>query len=702
MSETKAVTYERRGGVGVILVKNPPVNALSAAVRKGLQDCLAEGNADAGVTALVLAGDARTFIAGADIREFGKPPSGPGLNDVNAAYETNKKPVIAAIHGTALGGGLEVALSCAARVAIASAKVGLPEIILGLLPGAGGTQRLPRVVGPAAALEMVTSGRHVSAKEALALGVVDKIVDGKDLAALIDGACAFAAEYAKKPAQPPVSQRQDKIKPGSYPADLFEKARADFGKRARGQDAPQRCIDAVEAGATLPFEQGLARERELFLTLMGKPQSRSKIHAFFSEREAGKVPGVDDKTPVRPIRRVAVIGAGTMGGGIAMNFVNVGIPVVQLEMSQEAMERGRKIMAGNWKAQVDRGRLSQAEMDKRLGLITPAFDYEAIADCDMVIEAVFEEMDIKKQVFTKLDQVMKPGAILATNTSTLDVNEIAAVTKRPQDVIGLHFFSPANVMRLLEIVRGDKTAPDVLNTSMKVARQISKLPVVVGVCDGFVGNRMLARYGAQAQRLVEEGASPAEVDRALTNFGLAMGPFAMGDLAGLDVGWRIRKRRAAEGRGESNAPITDAICELGRFGQKTGAGWYKYEKGSRTPIPDPEVEKVINEAREKHQMRPRKISDEEIVKRCMYALVNEGALILEEGKAYRASDIDAIYLNGYGFPAWRGGPMFDAENNGLENVLADIKAFAKTDPASWKPAPLLEKLVADKKSFYGK
>jgi 3-hydroxyacyl-CoA dehydrogenase len=697
-----AVTYERRGTVGVILVKNPPVNALAAAVRQGLADCLAQGNADAGVTAMVLAGDGRTFIAGADIREFGKPPSGPGLNDVNASYETNKKPVIAAIHGTALGGGLEVALSCASRVAIASAKVGLPEINLGLLPGAGGTQRLPRVVGPAAALEMVTSGRHVPAKEALSLGVVDKIVEGNDLAALIDGACAYAAEYAKKPAQPPVSQRQDKVKPGSYPADLFTKARADFAKKARGQDAPQRCIDAVEAGATLPFPQGLAKERELFLTLMGKPQSRSKIHAFFSEREAAKVPGVDEKTPTRPIKKVAVIGAGTMGGGIAMSFANAGIPVVQLEMTQEAHDRGRKIISGNWKSQVERGRLSQEEMDKRLSLITPVLDYKDIADCDMVVEAVFEEMDIKKQVFAKLDTVMKPGAILASNTSTLDVNEIAAVTKRPQDVVGMHYFSPANVMRLLEIVRGDKTAPDVLKTAMDIAKKTAKLPVVVGVCDGFVGNRMLARYGAQAQRLIEEGAMPWDVDRALTNFGLAMGPFAMGDLAGLDVGWRIRKRRAAEGKGESSAPITDAICELGRFGQKTSGGWYNYDKGSRTPIPSLEVEKIITEAREKHQMRPRKISDEEIVKRCMYALVNEGALILEEGKAYRASDIDAIYLNGYGFPAWRGGPMFDAEIIGLDKVLADIKDFAKSDPKAWKPAPLLEKLVAEKKSFYGK
>jgi 3-hydroxyacyl-CoA dehydrogenase len=697
---TKAVTYERRGAVGVILVKNPPVNALSQAVRQGLRDCLHEGLKDAGITALVLAGDGRTFIAGADIREFGKPPQPPGLNEILAEYESAKKPVVAAIHGTALGGGLEVALSCASRVILSTGKVGLPEVKLGLLPGAGGTQRLPRVAGPAVALEMITSGRHVGAKEALANGIVDHVVEGKTLDELIAGAVAFAADYAKKPAQPPVSQRLDKVHPGSYPADLFEKARADFNKRARGQHAPQRCIDAVEAGTTLPFDKGLARERELFLTLLGSDQSRALIHAFFSEREANKVPGVDDKTPIRPVKKVAVIGAGTMGGGIAMSFANVGIPVLQLEMSKEAMERGRKTMAGNWKSQVERGRLKQEEMDKRLGLISPVYDYKDIADCDLVIEAVFEEMDVKKDVFSKLDAVMKPGAILASNTSTLDVNAIAAVTKRPQDVVGLHFFSPANVMRLLEIVRGDKTAPDVLSTSMQVAKQIGKVPVVVGVCDGFVGNRMLARYGAQAQRLIEEGAMPWDVDRALEGWGLAMGPFRMGDLAGLDVGWRIRKRRAAEGNTETSAFIADAICEKGRFGQKTGAGWYKYE--GRNAVPDPEVEKIITEAREAHQIRPRKISDDEIVKRCMYALVNEGAVILEEGKAYRASDIDTIYLNGYGFPAWRGGPMFTADLAGLDKVLADIESFAKTDPKSWKPAPMIEKLAREKKGFFSK
>jgi 3-hydroxyacyl-CoA dehydrogenase len=694
------VTYERRGNIGLITVKNPPVNALSAGVRQGLRDACAKGNADKDVVAMVLVGDAKTFIAGADIREFGKPPQPPGLNEVNADLEASKKPIVAAIHGTALGGGLEVALSCTARVARSDAQVGLPEVKLGILPGAGGTQRLPRVAGPAVALDMITSGRFVRAKEALGNGIVDKVVEGSDQGKLIEAASAYAAELAKGGRPAPVSQRQDKVKAGSFPANLFDTARADFNKKAKGQHAPQRCIDAVEAATKHPFAQGLERERELFMTLHQQPQSKALIHAFFSEREAGKVPGVDDNTATRPIKKVAVIGAGTMGGGIAMSCVNVGIPVVQLEMSQEAMERGRKIMAGNWKSQVERGRLKQEEMDKRLGLITPAFDYNDIADCDLVIEAVFEEMDIKKEVFRKLDAVMKPGAILASNTSTLDVNEIAAVTKRPQDVIGLHFFSPANIMRLLEIVRGDKTGADVLATSMKFGRTIQKMPVVVGVCDGFVGNRMLARYGAQGQRLIEEGAMPWDVDRALESWGLAMGPFRMGDLAGLDVGWRIRKRRAAEGVKELGASIADAICEKGRFGQKTGKGWYKYE--GRNAIPDPEVEQIINETREKHQMRPRKISDEEIVKRCIYALVNEGARILEEGKAYRASDIDVIYLNGYGMPAWRGGPMHYANEIGLDKVLSDIKEFAKADPKAWRPAPLLEKLVKEKKGFFGK
>jgi 3-hydroxyacyl-CoA dehydrogenase len=698
MTTPSPVIYERRGTIGLITVKNPPVNALSAAVRKGLMDCVAQGNADKDVVAMVLVGDAKTFIAGADIREFGKPPQPPGLNEVNAAYEASGKPVVAAIHGTALGGGLEVALACAARVMRVDAQVGLPEVKLGILPGAGGTQRLPRVAGPAVALDLITSGQFVRAKNALQHGIVDKVADTHDQTKLIEEACAYAASLAGKSPKP-VSQRQDKVAPGSFPADLFDKARTDFNKRAKGQHAPQRCIDAVEAATKLPFAQGLERERELFLTLLGKPQSKALIHAFFAEREAAKVPGIDADTKTRPIKKVAVIGAGTMGGGIAMSFVNAGIPVTLMEMKQEFLDRGLKIMAGNWKSQVDRGRMTQADMDRRMGMLTPTLKNSDLADADLVIEAVFEDMNIKKEVFKGLDKIAKKGAILATNTSTLDIDEIAAVTSRPQDFVGLHFFSPANIMRLLEIVRGAKTSPEVLATSMSIARAIGKMPVVVGVCDGFVGNRMLARYGAQAQRLIEEGAMPWDVDRALQSWGLAMGPFAMGDLAGLDVGWRIRQRRALEGKTETSAVIADAICEKGRFGQKTGKGWYKYTPGSRTPEPDPEVEQIIKEAREKHQIRARAISDEEIVKRCLYALVNEGAQILEEGKAYRASDIDVIYLNGYGFPAWRGGPMHYAQEVGLDKVLADINEFAKADAKAWKPAALLEKAVREKKAI---
>ncbi|HYC05420.1 MAG TPA: 3-hydroxyacyl-CoA dehydrogenase NAD-binding domain-containing protein [Azospirillaceae bacterium] len=689
------VRYERRGAIGLILVENPPVNALSHAVRQGIVDGLNQGLADAGAKALVLAGSGRTFMAGADISEFGKPLAQPDLGEVLRQLETSTKPVVAAIHGTALGGGLETALSCNYRVAVAKAQVGLPEVKLGILPGAGGTQRLPRLVGAKAALDMITTGNPIPAAKAKELGILDAVVEGDDPVA---GAIAFAEALDPAARHPRVRDREDRVAADKGSA-AFQEKRAELDKVARGQHAPQRCVDAVEAAFTLPFDQGLERERELFMQCLQHPQSKALIHVFFAERQVSKIPDVPADTPTRPIARAAVLGSGTMGGGIAMCFANAGIPVTILDLNKDALDRGLTIIGKNYAGTVAKGRLSQVDMEKRLALITPTTSYDDLKDADIIVEAVFEEMEIKRTVFRELDRVAKKGAILATNTSTLDIDAIANETKRPEDVIGMHFFSPANVMRLLEVVRGAKTSKDVIATAMQIGKKIGKVSVLVGNTDGFVGNRMLAYYGTETQNLIEEGALPQQVDKALTEFGLAMGPFAMYDLAGIDVSWRIRQRRLAEGMPYGSA-LLDRLYLMDRYGQKTSAGWYRYEKGSRAPIPDEHVETMIRNHREVHGITPRDISDEEIVKRSIYALVNEGAKILEEGFALRASDIDIVYLYGYGFPAWRGGPMKYAELVGLESVLEDIRGFqAKYGDAVWKPAPLLERLVAEGKTF---
>ncbi|MEQ9045278.1 MAG: 3-hydroxyacyl-CoA dehydrogenase NAD-binding domain-containing protein [Sneathiellaceae bacterium] len=680
-----AVTLERDGNVGVIAVRNPPVNALSQAVRQGLKDCVAAAAADPAIEAMVILGDGRTFIAGADIREFGKPMAEPGLIEVLDLIEDSAKPVVAAIHGTALGGGLEVALACHYRVAVPAGQVGLPEVKLGLLPGAGGTQRLPRVVGPQVALEMITSGNPIRAARALEVGVVDAVVEE-----LQAGAVAFAAEKAAKGGpHPKISANDDKVK-GTDPA-LFVGFRKSIEKRARGFFAPWRCIDAVEAGCTLPFPEGMKRERELFEQCMNSPQRKGQIHAFFAEREVTKIPDVPKDTPVAPLASAGVIGAGTMGGGIAMNFANAGIPVTILDSSQEALERGLGIIEKNYASSVKRGGMTQAQADKALGLIGRSQAMADLGKADVIVEAVFEEMGLKKKIFGELDRIAKPGAILATNTSTLDIDEIAAATGRPEAVIGTHFFSPANVMRLLEVVRGAKSSKETIATAMDLGKKLRKISVLVGNCDGFVGNRMLNPYTREAAFLVEEGATPSQVDKAIYEFGFAMGPFAMGDLAGLDVGYKVRQAREPKRNKDMRySPVADRIVEMGRHGQKTGAGYYTYAEGSRTPVPDPEIEKLIRDTAKEQGIEQREISDEEIVERLVYALVNEGAKCLEEGMALRASDIDVIYCNGYGFPVYRGGPMFYAQEVGLAEVLDRIEAFrARHGDLLWKPADQL-------------
>ncbi|MEK7445468.1 MAG: 3-hydroxyacyl-CoA dehydrogenase NAD-binding domain-containing protein [candidate division NC10 bacterium] len=692
---TSPVEYQRRGSVGVITINNPPVNALSVAVRQGIADGLSQAIADPQARAVVIIGGGRTFIAGADIREFGKPLQPPDLNEVIRRIEQSPKPVVAALHGTALGGGLEVALGCHYRCAVAAAQVGFPEVKLGLLPGAGGTQRLPRVAGIEAALKMITSGNPIPAAQAAALGLVDEVVPGD----LLDGAVA-SAERLVAEGRPlrKISEMQDKVA-GVAPA-VFDESRKGLARSARGFEAPQRCVDAVQAAATLPFAEGLKRERELFAGLMQGTQSKAQIHIFFSEREIAKIPDVPKETPVTPIRSAAVIGAGTMGGGIAMNFANAGIPVRVLEMSQEALDRGLAVVRKNYAATVEKGRLSQKDMDTRMSLISSTLSYDEIGSADIVVEAVFEKMDVKKQVFGILDRAARPDAILATNTSTLDIDAIAGATSRPGQVIGTHFFSPANVMRLLEIVRGARSSKETIATAMELARKIRKVGVLVGNCDGFVGNRMLHGYAREAEFLLEEGALPQQVDKVIYDFGLPMGPFTMGDLSGLDVGWLIRKGKAAtRPKHLRYSPIGDRICEMGRLGQKTGAGWYRYEKGSRAPVPDPEIEALIVKTSQEQGIERRQISDEEILKRCMYPLINEGAKILEEGIALRSSDIDVIYIYGYGFPVYRGGPMFYADTVGLDRVYEDICAFHKAHGEFWQPAPLLERLAREGKRF---
>jgi len=690
---TQSVDLAGHGRVAVLTVDNPPVNALSQHVRKGLHDGIKQATADGAVQAIVIVCAGRTFIAGADITEFGKPPSEPSLHAVLDLIEGSPKPVVSAIHGTALGGGLEVTLACHYRVGVKGARFGLPEVKLGLLPGAGGTQRLPRVVGVEKGLQMMVSGDPIGADEALRAGLIDEMVDG-DLAT---AGVAFAEQVLDE--QRPLRKIRDltdKIAFARSKPEIFAEFRKSVARQTRGFRAPENIVKAVEAAVSLPFDQGIKRERELFVELLNSAESKAQRYFFFAEREAAKIPDVPADTPAKEIKKAAVIGAGTMGGGIAMNFANAGIPVTVVEVAQEALDRGLGIVRKNYEATAARGRLTPADVEKRMGLITGSVDFKAAADADIVIEAVFEEMPIKREVFARLDAICKADAVLATNTSTLDVDEIASATKRPQSVIGTHFFSPANVMRLLENVRGRESSKTTIATAMAVGRRIGKVPVLVGVCYGFVGNRMLHQRGLQAEKLILEGAAPHQVDRVLTDFGFPMGPFAMGDLAGLDVGWRIRKGRGVK------APVADRICELGRFGQKTGAGYFKYEKGDRTPIPDLEVEKVIVDVATSMGITRRAISDEEILQRLLYPMVNEGAKILDEKIAIRPSDIDVIWVYGYGWPVYRGGPMFWADSIGLKAMRDRLLEFKRqSGDAFWTPAPLLDRLASEGKGFIG-
>ncbi len=689
--------YSTRGAVAVITLDNPPVNGLGHELRGGIVAGLDRAAADPAVKAVVLLGAGKGFSGGADIKEFNSPRAlaEPNLRTVIRAVEQCPRPVVAAIHGVAVGGGLELALGCHYRVALAGAQVALPEVKLGLLPGAGGTQRLPRVVGIEAALDMIVSGATVPATQLAGTRLFDAVLEGD----LLEGAVAFATRVADVRPLPLVRDLplSDPRAPG-----LLSVARDAVAAAARDYPAPSRCVAAVEVACTRPFEEGLAWEREAFLALLQTPESRALRHAFLAERAASRIPDVPDDTPTRPIRAAAVIGAGTMGGGIAMNFANAGIPVTLLEVKQEALDKGLSVIRKNYQGSARKGKLTAAQVEERMGLLRPTLDYAAVGQADIVVEAVFEDMAVKEKVFRRLDEVMKPGAILATNTSTLDVDRIAAFTRRPADVIGTHFFSPANVMKLLEIVRGKQTGKDVLATVMALSRKLKKTGVVSGVCDGFIGNRMLHGYLNQCLALLAEGALPQQVDRALERWGFVMGPFRVSDLAGNDVGWYVRKRHYAEHPGEPRQVIADKLCELGRFGQKTGAGWYRYQTGQREAIPDPVVEEIIVAGSKEMGLTRRTIGDQEIVERCVFALVNEGARILEEGIAQRASDIDVVYLAGYGFPVFRGGPMRFADEVGLLDVVRSMARFAAlphADGAFWKPAALLARLAAEGKSF---
>ncbi len=693
MSSTQ---YQLHGEIAVITLNNPPVNGLGHELRSGIVAGIDQAAADDKVKAVVLIGSARAFSGGADIREFNTPKAmaEPNLNTVIRIVEASPKPVIAAIGGVCMGGGLELALGCHFRVAAPGAQIALPEVKLGILPGAGGTQRLPRLVSVEQALNMIVSGAAVPSEQFKGTALFDEMVEGD----LLQGALAFARKVVAEN-RPAKRVRDIQI---DYPnaEAFFQFARNTVGAVAKNFPAPLKCVEAVAAAVAKPFEEGLRLEREFFLYLVQTPESKALRHAFFGERAAAKIPDVPEDTPTRKIEKVGVIGAGTMGGGITMNFLNAGIPVALLEMKQEALDRGVATIRKNYENSLKKGKLTQGQLDSRMALLKPTLSYDDLKDADLIIEAVFEEMGVKESVFKKLDEIAKPGAILASNTSTLDVNKIAAFTQRPQDVVGMHFFSPANVMKLLEVVRGAKTAKDVLATVMQVAKKIKKTAVVSGVCDGFIGNRMIEHYGRMAGFLLEEGATPWQVDRALEKWGMAMGPFRMSDLAGNDISWAIRKRRYVEKPEVKYSPIADRLCETGRFGQKTGAGWYLYEPGKRDAIPDPKVEELIASYRKEKGITPRKISDDEIVERCIYALVNEGARILEEGIAQRASDIDMVYLTGYGFPLHRGGPMLYADTVGLYNVVRAVKRFAaESGDKFWEPAPLLAKLAAEGKTF---
>ncbi|GAB6849763.1 3-hydroxyacyl-CoA dehydrogenase NAD-binding domain-containing protein [Paraburkholderia kururiensis] len=691
-----AVDYTTRDGVAVLTLNNPPVNGLGHATRAGIVAGLDRANADPDIVAIVLTGAGKAFSGGADITEFNTPKATqePTLGTVIKAVEASAKPIVATIHSVAMGGGLELALGAHYRIAAPGAQIALPEVKLGLLPGAGGTQRLPRAVGLETALNMIVSGTPMMSEKLAGTGLFDEIAQGD----LLDAALAFARKVAHKGGTHPLLRKRE-IEHANA-AGFIQFARNSVAAVAKHYPAPHKCIDAVEAGVKNGFDKGLAIERECFMALVQTPESRALRHAFFGERAASKIPDVPAGTPVRKIEKVAVIGAGTMGGGIAMNFANAGLPVTLLETKQEALDRGLATIRKNYEASVKKGKLNADSLEKRMALIRATLAWDDLKDADLVIEAVFEELGVKEQVFRQLDEVAKPGAILASNTSTLDLNRIASFTKRPQDVVGMHFFSPANVMKLLEVVRGRETARDVLATVMQVAKTIRKTAVVSGVCDGFIGNRMIEQYLRQALFMLEEGALPAQIDRAIEKFGFAMGPFRMSDLAGNDIGWAIRKRRYREQPEMHYSKIADRLCEAGRFGQKTGGGWYDYQPGDRTAQPSAVVDEMIVAYSKEIGVARRKIADDEIVERLVFALVNEGAKILEEGIASKASDIDMVYLTGYGFPLWRGGPMLYADTVGLYNVERAIRRYAaQPNGDAWQIAPRIVELAAQGRGF---
>ena len=694
--------YKVHGDVAVISLNNPPVNGLGLSTRQAITEGVEKAVQDASVKAIVITGHGKAFSGGADIREFGSPKATqePNLLSVIAQIENCVKPVVAAVHTVAMGGGLELALGCHYRIAAPGASIALPEVKIGVIPGAGGTQRLPRVLGVEPALNMIVSGEAIKS-EMLAMLPGQKLFDKMAASpeSLMDEALKFAREVADVRPLPRVRDLPCKHPQGDA---YFQFTRNMVKGMAKNYPAPPKCVDAVQAATKKKFDEGMVIERELFINLMWTPECRALRHLFTSQRAASKIADVPDTTPTRAIKQVAVIGAGTMGGGISMNFLNAGIPVKILETKQEALDRGIATIKKNYEAQVKKGKLKEDKYAQRMALLTSTLSYDDIKDADLVIEAVFEEMGVKETVFKQLDAVMKPGAILASNTSTLDVNAIANFTKRPEDVIGMHFFSPANVMKLLEVVRGAKTAKDVLATVMALAKTIKKTAVVSGVCDGFIGNRMIEQYGRQGGFLLEEGCTPQQVDKAIEKFGFAMGPFRMGDLAGNDIGWAIRKRRYVEKPNMKYSKTADLLCEMGRFGQKVGKGWYDYQAGKRDAIPNKEVEDMVIKHRATIGMTPRKISDEEIVQRLVFSLVNEAAHILEDGIASKASDIDMVYITGYGFPIYRGGPMLYADQVGLFNVVQAMHRFAANphdDAEFWKPAPLLAKLAAEGKTF---
>ncbi|MCH8333196.1 enoyl-CoA hydratase/isomerase family protein [Candidatus Sumerlaeota bacterium] len=696
------VSMSKDGEIAIVTINNPPVNALSPGVPQGIRDCIAEAGRDDSVKAVILIGGGRTFIAGADIKEFGKMTSGErkggvGLTPILLEIEDCAKPVVCAIHGTAFGGGLEFAMACHYRVAVASALVGQPEVKLGIIPGAAGTQRLPRLAGVAKAVEMCATGNPVPAPEAHQCGIIDKLIEGD----LLEGAVAYARELVASGAGPRKTREfTDKLGDAEANAPVFAGALEVAKRRGRGMLAPLKAIEAVEAATKLPFDEGCKKEAELFQECLFSPQSAALIHVFFGERAVAKIPDIPKDTPKIDIKKAAVIGSGTMGGGIAMVYANAGIPVLLKEIKQEFLDRGMATIQRNYDNTMKKGRMTQEEVDRRMSLITPTLSWDGFGEADIVVEAVFEEMSLKKEIFAKLDEVCRPDAIMASNTSSLDIDEIASATSRPDRVIGHHFFSPANVMRLLEIVRGKQSSKEVIATSMALAKRLKKVAVLVGNCRGFVGNRMLGPYRREAEFLVEEGAKPQEVDAALLGIGMAMGPLAVSDLAGIDVGWRVRQAfKHLTPEGQRVPLISEKLYELGRYGQKTGAGWYLYEKGSRKPITDPKVETIIEETAKAAGIQRREIGEKEILERTLYALVNEGANILDEGFALRAVDIDTVYVNGYGFPAHLGGPMWYGSTVGLKTIYERICEFEKEHGDLWKPSPLLKRLAEEDKTF---